>query len=90
MHYRVIFHQLNLFTRELTFGVNKDYLELLDQWDIFIPVFYKLVVVPKQMSARVILGSLLKCSRVYVDAFIKHCMPLMDKLFAQHRDRCAK
>jgi hypothetical protein len=64
--------------------------ELLDRWDSITPIFFSLVTVPKKLSARVILGSLLKQSRVFVDAFIKHCMPLMDKLFADHRERCIK
>ena len=64
--------------------------ELLDRWDPITPIFFSLVTVPKKLSARVILGSLLKQSRVFVDAFIKHCMPLMDKLFADHRERCIK
>ena len=90
MHYRGIFHHLNLVTKKLTFGVNKDHSDLLDRWDAIIPIFCSLVMVPKKLSARVILGSLLKQSRVFIDAFIKHCMPLMDKLFADHRDRCIK
>ncbi len=49
MHFRVMFHHLNLFTRGLTFGVNKDHLQLLEQVLLVLLVLHVLLVllVPK-------------------------------------------
>lgn len=90
MHYRVFFLHLNSYTRGLTFGVNKDHTDLFERWEASTPIFNILVTVPKKMSIRVVLGTLLKNSRVYLDAFIKHCMPVIDVLFGKNRESCIR
>ncbi len=61
----------------------------LAAWDSSIVIFQSLLDVIKQMaSPRALLGPVLKNSRLFLDHFLKHGMPLLDKLFNQRLDDC--
>ena len=89
MHYRVIFHHLNKFLLAPCLA-KKDHVEVLNRWDALMTIFYTLVTVPKKLASRVIISVLLKQARIFVDAAVKHCMPIMDKLFSHGRALCVQ
>jgi hypothetical protein len=88
--FRVLLNFLVTKVRKVSYGVNKENHETqLAIWDSGCRILKSLLDVIKPMShPRALIGTLLKGSRLFLDHFLKHCMPLMDRLFSRRRDDC--
>ncbi len=65
----------------------------ISNWKSAIDLLYDLMTVLKQDSSRVYSSRtyvvpVLKHSIVYVDSFVRHCIPLLDRCFKGRRDEC--
>merc|ERR1712223_1283309 len=89
IHYRVLLHHLVMSVKDnVTFGVTKDSIEQLSIWTEAIRQFHELVSVIRVWNTRPLIGSVIKFARPFLDHFLKHGMPLMDKLFKSHSGDC--
>ena len=90
VHFKVLLNFLVSKIKETTYGVNKDHEQQLSTWESSMDIMNTMVNLIKDatMSVRTLLGPLLRQSRIFVDHFIKHGMPLLDKLFNSQREDC--
>jgi len=58
----------------------------LSCWTELVKVFQTLVNLIKTFDARVNLGAALKYGRMFVELFLRLCMPMLDDLFRGHKD----
>lgn len=89
LHYRLLLQYLVVSVKDLTFGVTKDHGELLERWQEAVVQLHDLVMVVKsQHKNRLLIGALIRSSRMFVDYFLRHGMLLMDRLFRRKRPEC--
>ena len=89
MPFRVLINFFVAEVKKTTYGVNKNHEVQLATWDSCTKILKLLLDVIKPLKhPRALIGPLLKGSRPFLEHFLKHCMPLMDKLFSQNRDDC--
>ncbi|XP_070557572.1 Fanconi anemia group D2 protein-like isoform X2 [Ptychodera flava] len=58
----------------------------LIRWDLAIKILYVLVSLIKVFDGRVNLASILKYGRMFVEIFVRQCMPMLDNIFRHHRE----
>ncbi|XP_075289262.1 Fanconi anemia group D2 protein [Opisthocomus hoazin] len=88
--FRVMMAQLESSVKSIPAGKPADssevQLEKLLQWNIAVRNFHILVNLVKVFDSRPVLGICLKYGRLFVEAFLKLAMPLLDYSFKKHRD----
>ncbi|XP_038054583.1 Fanconi anemia group D2 protein-like isoform X2 [Patiria miniata] len=94
-YYRVLFDHLTTYLRDLyARGASKrgGHLteERLIRWSMAVHVFHVLISLLKVFEARSNLTSALKYGRVFIELFLKHGMPLLDRLFPSQREEVLK
>ncbi|XP_052633721.1 Fanconi anemia group D2 protein isoform X3 [Harpia harpyja] len=88
--FRVMMAQLESSVKSIPAGKPSDssevQLEKLLRWNIAVRNFHILVNLVKVFDSRPVLGICLKYGRLFVEAFLKLAMPLLDYSFKKHRD----
>ncbi|KFP43038.1 Fanconi anemia group D2 protein, partial [Chlamydotis macqueenii] len=88
--FRVMMAQLESSVKSIPAGKQSDssevQLEKLLQWNIAVRNFHILVNLVKVFDSRPVLSICLKYGRLFVEAFLKLAMPLLDYSFKKHRD----
>ncbi|NXX51747.1 FACD2 protein, partial [Tricholaema leucomelas] len=88
--FRVMMAQLESSVRSIPTGKPSDssevQLEKLLQWNIAVRNFHILINLVKVFDSRPVLNICLKYGRLFVEAFLKLAMPLLDYSFKKHRD----
>ncbi|XP_051483302.1 Fanconi anemia group D2 protein isoform X2 [Apus apus] len=88
--FRVMMAQLERSVKSISPGKPSDssevQLEKLLQWNIAVRNFHILVNLVKVFDSRPVLNICLKYGRLFVEAFLKLAMPLLDYSFKKHRD----
>ncbi|XP_010129923.1 PREDICTED: Fanconi anemia group D2 protein, partial [Buceros rhinoceros silvestris] len=88
--FRVMMAQLESSVKSIPAGKPSDsrevQLEKLLRWNIAVRNFHILVNLVKVFDSRPILSICLKYGRLFVEAFLKLAMPLLDYSFKKHRD----
>ncbi|XP_013057282.3 Fanconi anemia group D2 protein [Anser cygnoides] len=88
--FRVMIAQLESSVKSIPAGKPSDssetQLEKLLQWNIAVRNFHILVNLVKVFDSRPVLNICLKYGRLFVEAFLKLAMPLLDHSFKKHRD----
>ncbi|XP_062466664.1 Fanconi anemia group D2 protein [Pezoporus occidentalis] len=88
--FRVMMAQLESSVKSIPAGKPSDssevQLEKLLQWNIAVRNFHILINLVKVFDSRPVLGTCLKYGRLFVEAFLKLAMPLLDYSFKKHRD----
>ncbi|NXS94658.1 FACD2 protein, partial [Jacana jacana] len=88
--FRVMMAQLESSVKSIPAGKPSDssevQLEKLLQWNIAVRNFHILVNLVKVFDSRPVLSICLKYGRLFVEAFLKLAMPLLDYSFKKHRD----
>ncbi|NXW55420.1 FACD2 protein, partial [Eurystomus gularis] len=88
--FRVMMAQLESSVKSIPAGKQSDsnevQLEKLLQWNIAVRNFHVLVNLVKVFDSRPVLSICLKYGRLFVEAFLKLAMPLLDYSFKKHRD----
>uniref|UniRef100_A0A663MDP7 FA complementation group D2 n=1 Tax=Athene cunicularia TaxID=194338 RepID=A0A663MDP7_ATHCN len=88
--FRVMMAQLESSVKSIPAGKPSDssevQLEKLLQWNIAVRIFHILVNLVKVFDSRPVLSICLKFGRLFVEAFLKLAMPLLDYSFKKHRD----
>ncbi|XP_055660391.1 Fanconi anemia group D2 protein isoform X2 [Falco peregrinus] len=88
--FRVMMAQLESSVKSIPAGKPSDssevQLEKLLQWNIAVRNFHILINLVKVFDSRPVLGICLKYGRLFVEAFLKLAMPLLDYSFKKHRD----
>ncbi|XP_065543971.1 Fanconi anemia group D2 protein isoform X2 [Lathamus discolor] len=88
--FRVMMAQLESSVKSIPAGKPSDssevQLEKLLQWNIAVRNFHILINLVKVFDSRPVLGVCLKYGRLFVEAFLKVAMPLLDYSFKKHRD----
>ncbi|NXW04397.1 FACD2 protein, partial [Fregetta grallaria] len=88
--FRVMMAQLESSVKSIPAGKLSDssevQLEKLLRWNIAVRNFHILVNLVKVFDSRPVLGICLKYGRLFVEAFLKLAMPLLDYSFKKHRD----
>ena len=79
--YRALLTTLVDKVRAITYGVTKDAQEQLDTWQRSIQSLHRSIMLLKKWSSRSMLAAVLKLSRQFLDHFLRHGMPLLDKVF---------
>ncbi|NXT33707.1 FACD2 protein, partial [Pelecanoides urinatrix] len=88
--FRVMMAQLESSVKSIPAGKPSDssevQLEKLLRWNIAVRNFHILVNLVKVFDSRPVLSICLKYGRLFVEAFLKLAMPLLDYSFKKHRD----
>ncbi|NXU90241.1 FACD2 protein, partial [Xiphorhynchus elegans] len=88
--FRVMMAQLESSVKSIPAGKPSDssevQLEKLLRWNIAVRNFHILVNLVKVFDSRPVLSICLKYGRLFVEAFLKLAMPLLDHSFKKHRD----
>ncbi|XP_074734933.1 Fanconi anemia group D2 protein [Strix uralensis] len=88
--FRVMMAQLESSVKSIPAGKPSDssevQLEKLLRWNIAVRIFHILVNLVKVFDSRPVLSICLKFGRLFVEAFLKLAMPLLDYSFKKHRD----
>ncbi|KFQ43168.1 Fanconi anemia group D2 protein, partial [Nestor notabilis] len=88
--FRVMMAQLDCSVKSIPAGKPSDssevQLEKLLRWNIAVRNFHILINLVKIFDSRPVLGVCLKYGRLFVEAFLKLAMPLLDYSFKKHRD----
>ncbi|KAM6300768.1 Fanconi anemia group D2 protein [Aegotheles albertisi] len=88
--FRVMMAQLESSVKSIPAGKPSDssevQLEKLLQWNIAVRNFHILINLVKVFDSRPVLSICLKYGRLFVEAFLKLAMPLLDYSFKKHRD----
>ncbi|KAM4653984.1 Fanconi anemia group D2 protein isoform 3-T3 [Amazona ochrocephala] len=88
--FRVMMAQLESSVKSIPAGKPSDssevQLEKLLRWNIAVRNFHILINLVKVFDSRPVLGICLKYGRLFVEAFLKLAMPLLDYSFKKHRD----
>ncbi|XP_054243597.1 Fanconi anemia group D2 protein [Indicator indicator] len=88
--FKVMMAQLESSVRSIPAGKPSDssevQLEKLLQWNIAVRNFHILINLVKVFDSRLVLNICLKYGRLFVEAFLKLAMPLLDYSFKKHRD----
>ncbi|NXE27343.1 FACD2 protein, partial [Ardeotis kori] len=88
--FRVMMAQLESSVKSIPAGKQSDssevQLEKLLQWNIAVRNFHILINLVKVFDSRPVLSICLKYGRLFVEAFLKLAMPLLDYSFKKHRD----
>ncbi|NXH20167.1 FACD2 protein, partial [Bucco capensis] len=88
--FRVMMAQLESSVKSIPAGKPSDssevQLEKLLQWNIAVRNFHILINLVKVFDSRPVLNICLKYGRLFVEAFLKLAMPLLDYSFKKHRD----
>ncbi|XP_030357810.1 Fanconi anemia group D2 protein isoform X1 [Strigops habroptila] len=88
--FRVMMAQLESSVKSIPAGKPSDssevQLEKLLRWNIAVRNFHILINLVKVFDSRPVLGVCLKYGRLFVEAFLKLAMPLLDYSFKKHRD----
>ncbi|XP_064012720.1 Fanconi anemia group D2 protein [Pogoniulus pusillus] len=88
--FRVMMAQLESSVRSIPTGKPSDssevQLEKLLRWNIAVRNFHILINLVKVFDSRPVLNVCLKYGRLFVEAFLKLAMPLLDYSFKKHRD----
>ncbi|XP_074952297.1 Fanconi anemia group D2 protein isoform X3 [Phalacrocorax aristotelis] len=88
--FRVMMAQLESSVKNIPAGKPSDssevQLEKLLRWNIAVRNFHILVNLVKVFDSRPVLSICLKYGRLFVEAFLKLAMPLLDYSFKKHRD----
>ncbi|NXR01746.1 FACD2 protein, partial [Sagittarius serpentarius] len=88
--FRVMMAQLESSVKSIPAGKSSDstevQLEKLLQWNIAVRNFHILINLVKVFDSRPVLSICLKYGRLFVEAFLKLAMPLLDYSFKKHRD----
>ncbi|KAM8994581.1 Fanconi anemia group D2 protein isoform 1-T2 [Ara ararauna] len=88
--FRVMIAQLESSVKSIPAGKPSDsseiQLEKLLRWNIAVRNFHILINLVKVFDSRPVLGVCLKYGRLFVEAFLKLAMPLLDYSFKKHRD----
>ncbi|NXD67820.1 FACD2 protein, partial [Eolophus roseicapillus] len=88
--FRVMMAQLESSVKRIPAGKPSDssevQLEKLLRWNIAVRNFHILINLVKVFDSRPVLGVCLKYGRLFVEAFLKLAMPLLDYSFKKHRD----
>ncbi|NWR79930.1 FACD2 protein, partial [Centropus unirufus] len=88
--FRVMMAQLESSVKNIPAGKPSDssevQLEKLLRWNIAVRNFHILVNLVKVFDSRPVLSICLKYGRLFVEAFLKLAMPLLDHCFKKHRD----
>ncbi|NWR83138.1 FACD2 protein, partial [Furnarius figulus] len=88
--FRVMMAQLESSVKSIPAGKPSDssevQLEKLLRWNIAVRNFHILINLVKVFDSRPVLSICLKYGRLFVEAFLKLAMPLLDHSFKKHRD----
>uniref|UniRef100_A0A8V1AG99 Fanconi anemia complementation group D2 n=1 Tax=Gallus gallus TaxID=9031 RepID=A0A8V1AG99_CHICK len=88
--FRVMMAQLESSVKSIPAGKPSDsgevQLEKLLKWNIAVRNFHILINLVKVFDSRPVLSICLKYGRLFVEAFLKLAMPLLDHSFKKHRD----
>ncbi|NWY62883.1 FACD2 protein, partial [Chionis minor] len=88
--FRVMMAQLESSVKTIPAGKPSDssevQLEKLLRWNIAVRNFHILINLVKVFDSRPVLSTCLKYGRLFVEAFLKLAMPLLDYSFKKHRD----
>ncbi|NXG58672.1 FACD2 protein, partial [Hemiprocne comata] len=88
--FRVMMAQLECSLKSISPGKPSDssevQLEKVLQWNIAVRNFHILINLVKVFDSRPVLNICLKYGRLFVEAFLKLAMPLLDYSFKKHRD----
>ncbi|XP_071406849.1 Fanconi anemia group D2 protein isoform X2 [Pithys albifrons albifrons] len=88
--FRVMMAQLESSVKGIPAGKPSDssevQLEKLLRWNIAVRNFHMLINLVKVFDSRPVLSICLKYGRLFVEAFLKLAMPLLDHSFKKHRD----
>ncbi|KFZ57605.1 Fanconi anemia group D2 protein, partial [Podiceps cristatus] len=88
--FRVMMAQLESSVKSIPAGKSSDssevQLEKLLRWNIAVRNFHILINLVKVFDSRPVLSICLKYGRLFVEAFLKLAMPLLDYSFKKHRD----
>uniref|UniRef100_A0A8C9FBV6 FA complementation group D2 n=1 Tax=Pavo cristatus TaxID=9049 RepID=A0A8C9FBV6_PAVCR len=88
--FRVMMAQLESSVKSIPAGKPSDssevQLEKLLKWNIAVRNFHVLINLVKVFDSRPVLSICLKYGRLFVEAFLKLAMPLLDHSFKKHRD----
>ncbi|NWI51741.1 FACD2 protein, partial [Calyptomena viridis] len=88
--FRVMMAQLESSVKNIPAGKPSDLsevqLEKLLRWNIAVRNFHILINLVKVFDSRPVLSICLKYGRLFVEAFLKLAMPLLDHSFKKHRD----
>ncbi|XP_071810263.1 Fanconi anemia group D2 protein-like [Asterias amurensis] len=88
--YRVMFEHVIICIKDMCVGKASVGPRMTEQrlirWTMAVRVFQILITMLKEFDARNNLSSALKYARQFIELFLRHGMPLLDKLFPNHRD----
>uniref|UniRef100_A0A8C2THJ3 FA complementation group D2 n=1 Tax=Coturnix japonica TaxID=93934 RepID=A0A8C2THJ3_COTJA len=84
--FRVMMAQLESSVKSIPAGKPSDSSEKLLKWNIAVRNFHILINLVKVFDSRPVLSICLKYGRLFVEAFLKLAMPLLDHSFKKHRD----
>ncbi|XP_054717600.1 Fanconi anemia group D2 protein-like [Uloborus diversus] len=85
-YYKIMFHSLAVYSKEYFSNKEGDNKKKMAQWEVSFKIFRVLTTLIKTFGARYYVGTCLKYSREFLSAFLKHGMPLMDKMFVSNKE----
>lgn len=87
IHHRIFLETLAEHGKSLIYGASKNHAEHLEVWMVVsVQLFELLKILKVQTSNRGLLRFALKYSRVLLDHFLKHGMPVVDRMFRKSRE----
>ena len=90
LHFRALLEALGEHVKGLGGGGNHPE-DKLDRWNAAVVLLHKLMGALKVLpSARLLMAPAVKHSRVFLDHFLRHCMPLLERQFRAHREKCVQ
>lgn len=84
-YYKIMFNTLSEFMKTYLMTKHKND-DKLYKWSIALKIFQVLTNLIKTFGGRLYIATCLKYSREFMATFLKHGMPLMDKLFSSNKD----
>merc|ERR1719369_799290 len=86
--YLVSLQYLANIIKTFTYGVTKDKDELLNVWMLTTDILHAITSPLKQWRDKPILKAVLKYSKMIIDQFLKHGMPLLEAVFKKKNVEC--
>ncbi|TRY62096.1 hypothetical protein TCAL_01763 [Tigriopus californicus] len=87
IHHRIFLETLAEHGKSLIYGASKNHEEHLEVWMVVsVQLFELLKILKVQSSNRGLLRFALKYSRLLLDHFLKHGMPVVDRMFRKSRE----